>query len=105
MDNGTCCTRYTGHVGAVNSVDLHPTDNLAISGSGDTECHLWPFDINSQVYGFSVTHCFFGNNYLICFNTVRPLQYFGDHQNTHGTGEGTLSFVFLSNPPSITDFT
>jgi len=49
MDNGTCCTRYTGHVGAVNSVALHPTKNLAISGSGDTECHLWPFDINSQV--------------------------------------------------------
>jgi WD40 repeat protein len=48
MDNGTCCTRYTGHTGAVNSVNLHPTNNLAISGSGDTECHLWPFDINSQ---------------------------------------------------------
>ena len=29
--------------GAVNSVALHPIKQLAISGGGDAECHLWPF--------------------------------------------------------------
>ena len=48
LENGTCCSRYTGHIGAVNSVDIHPHNNLCITGSGDTECHLWPFDLNSQ---------------------------------------------------------
>ena len=54
IENGSCATRYTGHVGAVNSVALHPTKNLAISGSGDTECHLWPFDLDSTTKTYSV---------------------------------------------------
>ena len=41
--DGTLLTKYTGHRGAVNSVALHPIKQLAITGSGDAECHLWPF--------------------------------------------------------------
>jgi len=42
-ESGQCFTKYTGHRGAVNSISIHSTKHLAITGSGDSECHLWSF--------------------------------------------------------------
>lgn len=44
-ESGQCRTKYNGHIGAVNTVALHPTEELAISGSGDSEVHLWPYNL------------------------------------------------------------
>ena len=47
-EGGQCRTKYQGHVGAVNTVALHPSEDLAISGSGDTEVHLWPYNLENM---------------------------------------------------------
>ncbi|CBY33496.1 unnamed protein product [Oikopleura dioica] len=47
-EGGQCRTKYQGHIGAVNTVALHPTEDLAISGSGDTEVHLWPYNLENM---------------------------------------------------------
>lgn len=44
--NGFCVQQYCGHTGSVNSIRFHPkffTDatNLILTGSGDSEAHIW----------------------------------------------------------------
>jgi len=35
-ESGQCFTKYTGHRGAVNSISIHSTKHLAITGSGNS---------------------------------------------------------------------
>lgn len=39
------------HKGAVNSVDIHPSDTLCVSGSGDKSVRVWNFQ-NDSTQGF-----------------------------------------------------
>jgi len=39
------------HKGAVNSVDIHPSDTLCVSGSGDKSIRVWNFE-NDSTQGF-----------------------------------------------------
>ena len=39
------------HKGAVNSVDIHPSDSLCVSGSGDRSVRVWNFE-NDSTQGF-----------------------------------------------------
>ena len=39
------------HKGAVNSVDIHPSDTLCVSGSGDRSVRVWNFE-NDSTQGF-----------------------------------------------------
>ena len=32
------------HKGAVNSIDIHPSDPLCVSGSGDRSVRVWNFE-------------------------------------------------------------
>ena len=39
-ESGQCFTKYTGHRGAVNSISIHSTKHLAITGSGNSLNHV-----------------------------------------------------------------
>jgi len=42
---------FGDHKGAVNSVDIHPSDTLCVSGSGDKSVRVWNFENDStQIY-------------------------------------------------------
>jgi len=41
VDSGRCLTAYTGHSGSVNSFAFHPTQDLALTASGDGSAHIW----------------------------------------------------------------
>lgn len=42
IQSGGCILQYWGHKGSVNSVRFHPTQDLALSASGDQSAHVWP---------------------------------------------------------------
>lgn len=41
VHSGSCILQYWGHKGSVNSVRFHPTQDLALSASGDQTAHVW----------------------------------------------------------------
>ena len=41
VDSGRCLTAYVGHTGSVNSIAFHPTQDLALTASGDGSAHIW----------------------------------------------------------------
>jgi len=41
IESGHCLMRYTGHRGSVNAVRFHPTQDLALTSSGDGTAHIW----------------------------------------------------------------
>ena len=41
VDSGRCLTAYVGHTGSVNSIAFHPTQDLALTASGDGTAHIW----------------------------------------------------------------
>jgi len=40
-DSGKCLLRYVGHQGSVNSIKFHPSQDLVVTGSGDSTAHIW----------------------------------------------------------------
>lgn len=49
VESGTCLLQYTGHSGSVNSVRFHPTQELALTSSGDQTAHIWRAHINTAL--------------------------------------------------------
>lgn len=41
MENEACLLQYVGHTGSVNSIRFHPSQELALTSSGDGTAHLW----------------------------------------------------------------
>merc|ERR1712241_84615 len=41
VDSGRCLTAYVGHTGSVNSIAFHPTQDWALTASGDGTAHIW----------------------------------------------------------------
>jgi len=41
MENEACLLQYVGHTGSVNSIRFHPSQDLALTSSGDGTAHLW----------------------------------------------------------------
>jgi len=40
-DTGKCILRYMGHQGSVNSIKFHPSQEIVVTGSGDSTAHIW----------------------------------------------------------------
>ncbi|KAK7881381.1 hypothetical protein WMY93_029790 [Mugilogobius chulae] len=43
IETGKCVLRYAGHAGSVNSIKFHPTEQMALTASGDQTAHIWRF--------------------------------------------------------------
>ena len=41
VDSGRCLLSYVGHGGSVNAISFHPTEDLALTASGDGAAHVW----------------------------------------------------------------
>ncbi|KAL8588703.1 hypothetical protein ACOMHN_046475 [Nucella lapillus] len=41
IDTGACVLTYRGHQGSVNAIRFHPTQDLALTASGDHTAHIW----------------------------------------------------------------
>lgn len=41
IDSGKCLLNYTGHAGSVNSISFHPSQDIALTASGDGTAHVW----------------------------------------------------------------
>nr|KAF6389461.1 WD repeat domain 37 [Myotis myotis] len=45
IETGRCLIKYTGHVGSVNSIKFHPSEQLALTASGDQTAHIWRYAV------------------------------------------------------------
>ncbi|XP_043920619.1 WD repeat-containing protein 37 [Protopterus annectens] len=43
IEMGKCLLKYAGHAGSVNSVKFHPTEQMALTASGDQTSHIWRY--------------------------------------------------------------
>ncbi|XP_015210338.1 WD repeat-containing protein 37 isoform X2 [Lepisosteus oculatus] len=43
IETGKCLLKYIGHAGSVNSIKFHPTEQIALTASGDQTAHIWRF--------------------------------------------------------------
>ncbi|CAL8398582.1 WD repeat-containing protein 37 isoform X1 [Gadus morhua] len=43
IETGKCVLRYAGHAGSVNSIKFHPTEQMALTASGDQTAHIWRY--------------------------------------------------------------
>ncbi|XP_021070987.1 WD repeat-containing protein 37 isoform X1 [Mus pahari] len=43
IETGKCLVKYAGHVGSVNSIKFHPSEQLALTASGDQTAHIWRY--------------------------------------------------------------
>ncbi|XP_041099647.1 WD repeat-containing protein 37 isoform X2 [Polyodon spathula] len=43
IETGKCLLKYVGHAGSVNSIKFHPTEQVALTASGDQTAHIWRF--------------------------------------------------------------
>lgn len=43
IETGKCLLKYAGHVGSVNSIKFHPTEQMALTASGDQTAHIWRY--------------------------------------------------------------
>lgn len=41
IDSGKCLLTYIGHSGSVNAISFHPSQDLALTASGDGTAHVW----------------------------------------------------------------
>ncbi|XP_044928308.1 WD repeat-containing protein 37 isoform X4 [Mustela putorius furo] len=45
IETGRCLVKYSGHVGSVNSIKFHPSEQLALTASGDQTAHIWSYAV------------------------------------------------------------
>uniref|UniRef100_A0A8C5MV17 WD repeat-containing protein 37 n=1 Tax=Leptobrachium leishanense TaxID=445787 RepID=A0A8C5MV17_9ANUR len=45
IETGKCLTKYVGHAGSVNSIKFHPTEQIALTASGDQTAHIWRYAV------------------------------------------------------------
>ncbi|XP_053081165.1 WD repeat-containing protein 37 isoform X2 [Acinonyx jubatus] len=45
IETGRCLVKYSGHVGSVNSIKFHPSEQLALTASGDQTAHIWRYAV------------------------------------------------------------
>nr|XP_058912451.1 WD repeat-containing protein 37 isoform X3 [Kogia breviceps] len=45
IETGRSLAKYTGHVGSVNSIKFHPSEQLALTASGDQTAHVWRYAV------------------------------------------------------------
>uniref|UniRef100_A0A673ARR8 WD repeat-containing protein 37 n=1 Tax=Sphaeramia orbicularis TaxID=375764 RepID=A0A673ARR8_9TELE len=68
IETGKCLLRYAGHAGSVNSIKFHPTEQMALTASGDQTAHIWrymvqlpapqpPPDVTSSPYAYVYITC------------------------------------------------
>ncbi|XP_048418069.1 WD repeat-containing protein 37 isoform X1 [Stegostoma tigrinum] len=43
IETGKCLLKYTGHAGSVNSIKFHPSEQVALTASGDQTAHIWRY--------------------------------------------------------------
>ncbi|ROI79350.1 WD repeat-containing protein 37 [Anabarilius grahami] len=43
IETGKCLLKYAGHAGSVNSIKFHPTEQMALTASGDQTAHIWRY--------------------------------------------------------------
>uniref|UniRef100_A0A3Q2XYJ9 WD repeat-containing protein 37 n=1 Tax=Hippocampus comes TaxID=109280 RepID=A0A3Q2XYJ9_HIPCM len=43
IETGKCLLKYGGHAGSVNSIKFHPTEQMALTASGDQTAHIWRY--------------------------------------------------------------
>ncbi|CAN9503522.1 unnamed protein product [Ophioblennius macclurei] len=43
IETGKCLLKYTGHQGSVNSIKFHPSEQMALTASGDQTAHVWRY--------------------------------------------------------------
>ncbi|KPP72105.1 WD repeat-containing protein 37-like, partial [Scleropages formosus] len=43
IETGKCLLKYLGHAGSVNSIKFHPTEQMALTASGDQTAHIWRY--------------------------------------------------------------
>uniref|UniRef100_A0A8C7UIT9 WD repeat-containing protein 37 n=2 Tax=Salmoninae TaxID=504568 RepID=A0A8C7UIT9_ONCMY len=43
IETGKCLLKYVGHAGSVNSIKFHPTEQMALTASGDQTAHIWRY--------------------------------------------------------------
>lgn len=43
IEMGKCLLKYAGHAGSVNSIKFHPTEQVALTASGDQTAHIWRY--------------------------------------------------------------
>uniref|UniRef100_A0A4W3GN80 WD repeat-containing protein 37 n=1 Tax=Callorhinchus milii TaxID=7868 RepID=A0A4W3GN80_CALMI len=43
IETGKCLLKYMGHAGSVNSIKFHPSEQVALTASGDQTAHIWRY--------------------------------------------------------------
>ncbi|XP_023191299.1 WD repeat-containing protein 37 isoform X1 [Xiphophorus maculatus] len=43
IETGKCLLKYLGHQGSVNSIKFHPSEQMALTASGDQTAHIWRY--------------------------------------------------------------
>ncbi|XP_069579745.1 WD repeat-containing protein 37 isoform X1 [Brachyistius frenatus] len=61
IEAGKCLLKYLGHQGSVNSIKFHPTEQMALTASGDQTAHIWRYMVQlptpQPVVDISQTPC------------------------------------------------
>uniref|UniRef100_A0A4W3GM79 WD repeat-containing protein 37 n=1 Tax=Callorhinchus milii TaxID=7868 RepID=A0A4W3GM79_CALMI len=62
IETGKCLLKYMGHAGSVNSIKFHPSEQVALTASGDQTAHIWRYIVQlptpQPVTDPSVSKCF-----------------------------------------------
>uniref|UniRef100_A0A8C7N9S9 WD repeat-containing protein 37 n=1 Tax=Oncorhynchus kisutch TaxID=8019 RepID=A0A8C7N9S9_ONCKI len=93
IETGKCLLKYLGHAGSVNSIKFHPTEQMALTASGDQTAHIWRYTVQlptpQPVADISVS---FSKTCPICWCVCVCARvcdvYFSDKDEADGDGDG-----------------
>uniref|UniRef100_A0A673ZEC5 WD repeat-containing protein 37 n=1 Tax=Salmo trutta TaxID=8032 RepID=A0A673ZEC5_SALTR len=83
IETGKCLLRYAGHAGSVNSIKFHPTEQMALTASGDQTAHIWRYMVQLPVIPP------LADISALCDDELD----FSDREDGDGDGEGPCSEV------------
>ncbi|XP_041040651.1 WD repeat-containing protein 37 isoform X2 [Carcharodon carcharias] len=49
IETGKCLLKYVGHAGSVNSIKFHPSEQVALTASGDQTAHIWRYIVQLPI--------------------------------------------------------
>uniref|UniRef100_A0A668ABX6 WD repeat-containing protein 37 n=1 Tax=Myripristis murdjan TaxID=586833 RepID=A0A668ABX6_9TELE len=91
IETGKCLLKYMGHQGSVNSIKFHPTEQMALTASGDQTAHIWRYMVQlptpQPVADISVS-----------LSTIHSLNRISEREN------GENNHVIITGVPRVPNF-
>uniref|UniRef100_A0A9J8CPP1 WD repeat-containing protein 37 n=1 Tax=Cyprinus carpio carpio TaxID=630221 RepID=A0A9J8CPP1_CYPCA len=99
IETGKCLLKYAGHAGSVNSIKFHPTEQMALTASGDQTAHIWRYMVQLPLpqppADISVSWSQLVNKLsFTVFESIQPIA---------GSGDSTFSIASLDDDVDFSD--